>query len=164
MLGWRVCRREGFEKNVATPKRQPEGERQRIITITTGGETLPDGSMIELVSDSTGSSQPELLLWNGTKARIARRINYGAIALTRQLSCTRVGDLFKNSLDCPIVNLYCSRVFVLCTWLADRLSMAPSLANLRSRSRPLGVDVLRLIHCLCRLPLSWPRSRHLNLY
>ena len=58
----------------AKAKTRPKAKGERGMTTT--GEILPDGTMIELVSGFAGTNKPHLLLWNG-KARVAPRVEYG---------------------------------------------------------------------------------------
>ena len=131
--------------------------------------------MLELVSGSSGISQPHLLLWNGDKAISAPQIEdgdctyagpelpsslYHAIRLparwrsygsVRKLF-TSLADLFKNSLDFPDRESRLLASFCLGSWVADRLSIAPSLAIL-APDQGRGIELLRLLHCVCRRAL-----------
>jgi hypothetical protein len=131
--------------------------------------------MIEMVAGPAGTKQPNLLFWNGAKVSIRRAIEYGDSTYeapefdtslyqatrfpkgcngdgsARRLLAT-LADVFANSLHLPDRESRLLGCFCLSTWLADRLSMAPSLA-IFTPDEALGVDVLRLLHSLCRLPL-----------
>ena len=45
--------------------------------VISAGEVFGDGAMIELVSGSSGLDKPDLLLWTGSKAIVASRVEYG---------------------------------------------------------------------------------------
>jgi hypothetical protein len=151
---------------------RPKAKGGRVIT--TAGEIFPDGAMIELVSGAAGTSKPHLLLWSG-KARVAPRIKYGdcryeASELAPSLYCatrlpkqcedygsirglfTGVADLFKHSFDFSDPESKLVACFCLSTWLTDRLSIAPSLAIFAPDPGP-GIELLRLLSCVCRRPL-----------
>jgi hypothetical protein len=142
--------------------------------MTTTGEILPDGTMIELVSGLAGTNKPHLLLWSG-KASVAPRIEYGdctyeASELALSLYCAtrlpkqckdygsirelfrRIADLFKHSFHFPDRESRLVACFCLSNWLTDRLSIAPSLVIFAPDQGP-GIEVLRLLSCVCRRPL-----------
>jgi hypothetical protein len=133
------------------------------------GETLADGSMIEILS---GSPKPDLLLWNGRKAIIGPRVEhrgriYEAPALSPGLyravrlpsECTEYGSardlldgvtgLFKHHCDLPERESSLLACFAIGTWLADYLPSAPSLI-ISGAEQELGIDVLRVLSCVCR--------------
>lgn len=139
------------------------------------GETFTDGMMIELVSGSSGLDKPDFLLWNGKKASVGTHIKHGgrtyeAPELGPSLyRATRfpsrcddydsaphlfaaIADLFMRRLDLPERESRLLTCFSISTWLADRLPSAPSLA-ISGPSQELGIDVLRLLSCVCRHPL-----------
>ena len=142
--------------------------------MTTTGEVSPDGTMIELVSGSAGTNKPHLLLWNG-KARIAPRVEVGdctyeaselapslyrATRLPKQCKdygsirqlFGRIADLFQHSFHFSDGDSRLVACFCLSTWLTDRLSIAPSLV-IFAPDQGLGIEVLRLLSCVCRRPL-----------
>ena len=143
-------------------------------TISTG-EIFADGAIIELVSGSSAPNKPDLLLWNGKKASVGTHIEHGgrtfeALELVSSLyramrlpsKCTDYGsgrrlfagitDLFKHHLDLPERESSLLAYFSINTWLADRLPTAPSL-SISGPEQELGIDVLRLLSCVCRHPL-----------
>ena len=143
--------------------------------IISAGEIFGDGAMIELVSGSSEPNKPDLLLWNGSKAIVAPRVEHGgciyeAPELPQSLyratrfpsRCSDYGsarglfaaitDLFKRHLDLPQRDSSLLSCFSISTWLADRLPTAPTL-TISGPDQELGIDVLRLLSCLCRHPL-----------
>jgi hypothetical protein len=153
-------------------KRRSNATNRRIIS---AAEIFADGSMIELVSGSSGLNKPDLLLWNGSKATVGPHVNHGgciyeapelAPSLCRAMRlpshCSEYGsarnllaeitDLFKCHLDSPQRESRLLACFSISTWLADRLPTAPNLA-ISGPEQELGIDVLRLLSCVCRHPL-----------
>jgi len=143
--------------------------------IISAGEIFGDGAMIELVSGSSEPNKPDLLLWNGSKATVAPRVEHGGCIYeapelppslyraTRFPSrCSDYGsarglfaaitDLFKRHLDLPQRESSLLACFSISTWLADRLPTAPTL-TISGPDQELGIDMLRLLSCLCRHPL-----------
>jgi hypothetical protein len=143
--------------------------------IISAGEIFGDGAMIELVSGSSEPDKPDLLLWNGSKAIVGSRVEHGGCIYeppelppslyraTRFPSrCHDYGsarvlfaamtDLFKHHLDLPERESSLLSCFSISTWLADRLPTAPTL-TISGPHQELGIDVLRLLSCLCRHPL-----------
>ncbi len=156
----------------AKAKTRSKAKGGRVIT--TAGQIFPDGTMIELVSGSAGN-KPDLLHWNGVKGSIAARVEYGdytyeASELNPSLYCaTRlpkqckdygssrelfrgVADLFKHSFHFSDRESGLVACFCLSTWLTDRLSIAPSLV-IFAPDQGLGIELLRLLSCVCRRPL-----------
>jgi len=145
---------------------------KRIIT---AGEIFADGTMIELVSGSSGLDKPDFLRWNGKKATVGTHIKHGGRTYevpeldpslyratrfpsrcddydsARDLFAAMV-DLFKHHLDLPERESSLLTCFSISTWLADRLPSAPSLA-ISGPNQESGIDVLRLLSCVCRHPL-----------
>ena len=140
--------------------------------IVSSGEIFADGAMIELVSGAPGLNQPDCLLWNGSKATVGPRVKHGgciyeapelAPSLYRAMrlpsKCTDYGssrglfavitNLFKHHLDLPERESSLLACFSISTWLADRLPTAPSLA-ISGPDQELGIEVLRLLSCVCR--------------
>jgi hypothetical protein len=143
--------------------------------IITAGEIFGDGAMIELIASSAGLGKPDVLLWNGGKATVGPRINYGgciyeASKLTQSLhralrlpaQCRQYGsarDLFAGIVDLFNRHLHFSdwesqllAAFSMSTWLTDRMSIAPSLM-VSTPDQQSGVEVSRLLSCVCRRPL-----------
>lgn len=142
------------------------------ICINTVGEIFADGAMIELVSGSSGLNKPELLLWNGRKTTAGPRIEHGgctyeatelAPSLYRAMRLpsrhadygsarslfAALADLFKHHLDLPDRESSLLASFSISTWLTDRLPTALRLA-ISGPDQELGMDVLRLLSCVCR--------------
>ena len=172
-----VHSRRANEEVALNIKANPEvkGRSNATKRIISAGEICADGAMIELVSGSSALNKPDLLLWNGRKAFVGPRIEHGgrtfeATELAPSLywamrlpsKCTDYGsarglfagisDLFKHHLDLPERESSLLTCFSISTWLADRLPSAPILA-ISGPSQELGVDVLRLLSCVCRHPL-----------
>ncbi len=143
--------------------------------VTTTGEVFPDGVMVELVSGSVGSNKPRLLLWNGTAATIASQVEhsgctfqaaelspsiYRAIRLPSGLSDSRpvrvlfteIAVLFNQHLHFSDCESRLLASFCMSTWLADLLPIAPGLV-VYGPDQGAGIEVLRLLSCLCRRPL-----------
>ena len=151
------------------------GSNATSRSIHSAGEIFGDGTMIELVSGSSGLDKPDLLLWDGRKATAGPQIEHGgrtyeaaeiAPSIYRAMRlpsrCTPYGsardlftgitDLFKRHLDLPDREAGLLACFSIGTWLADRLPTAPSL-TISGPYQELGIDVLRLLSCVCRHPL-----------
>ena len=139
------------------------------------GEIFADGAMTEMVSSPSGLHKPDLLLWNGRKAKVGPSVEHrGCIYQAAELhpslyqamrfpsGCHNYGsarglfesinDLFKHHLALPERESSLLACFSIATWLADRLPSAPSL-TISAPYQELGIDVLRLLACLCRHPL-----------
>ena len=144
-------------------------------SLITTGEVFHDGAIIELISGRPGTNRPELLLWNGTVESVAPRVVHGehtyeAAELTPSLyrairlpsECSDYGslqDLFSGIAE--LFNRYVgssnreSRLlaaFSMSTWLADRLPIAPGMV-IFAPDEGSGIEVLRLLGCLCRRPM-----------
>jgi hypothetical protein len=63
-----------------------------------------------------------------------------------------IAGLFRHHLDLPELESSLLACFAISTWLTDRLPTAPSLA-ISGPEPELGIDVLRLLSCVCRHPL-----------
>ena len=63
-----------------------------------------------------------------------------------------IRDLFQRHLGLPESESGLIASFAISTWLADRLPTAPNLA-ISGPDEELGIDVLRLLSCVCRHPL-----------
>ena len=143
--------------------------------IASAGEIFADGAMLELVSGASGRNKPDVLLWNGRKATLGPRVKHGgyvyeATALPAGLyRATRLpshcGDyvsarglfdatagLFRHHFDLPEREANLLACFAICSWLADCLPIAPSLV-ISGCDEGLGIDLLRLLSCVCRHPL-----------
>jgi len=139
------------------------------------GEIFADGAIIELVSGSLGLNKPFLLLWDGKKANIGPFVEHGgcvyeapdlAPSLCRAMRLpsrtiaygsarslfAAIADLFRHHLALPERESRLLASFSISTWLPDCLSTALGLAIFGSEQE-LGIDVLRLLGCVCRHPL-----------
>ncbi|MGB6840747.1 MAG: hypothetical protein WBE16_07135, partial [Candidatus Sulfotelmatobacter sp.] len=59
----------------ANPK--VKGGSNATKRIISAGEVFADGTMIELVSGSSGLDKPDFLLWDGKKASVGTHIKHG---------------------------------------------------------------------------------------
>jgi len=139
--------------------------------IATAGKTFPNAT-IDLVADPSDSYRLNLLLWDGSSATVAPRIEYRRfvyepIALESTLvhsvqwpKCPihsgstrslfeRVLGLITQHVEIPDTSARLLTHFVFSTWFPDRLSLAPALAILGPAASE-GVQLLRLLRCLCR--------------
>ena len=151
------------------------GSNAKSASVITAGEIFPDGTVIELVSGSSGFNKPDLLLWDGTEATIASRVEHGGCtyeapelapsiyrATRLPATCTDyesiralftgIGDLFRRHVHFPERESKLLACFCISTWLADRLPAAPGLV-FYGPDPGHGINVLRLLRCLCRRPL-----------
>jgi hypothetical protein len=147
----------------------------RRTPVITSGEIFPDGTIIELVRGAVGSDKPELLLWSGTAATVAPQVKYRdrvyeapelSLSLYRAMllpsRCSDYGSirpflseivaLFNQHLHFSDRESRLMTGFCMSTWLADRLPLAPSLA-ISGPDQATGIEVLKLLYCLCRHPL-----------
>ena len=161
--------------NTRTKPNAKSGSNATKNCIISPGEIFDDGAIIELVSGSSGSSKPNLLLWNGPKATVGPRVEHGgciyeAAELPPSLyratrfpsRCSDYGsarslfaaitDLFRHHLDLPERESSLLACFSIGTWLADQLPTAPTL-TISGPDQELGINVLRLLSCVCRHPL-----------
>jgi hypothetical protein len=143
--------------------------------IISAGKIFADGAMVELVSSLSGFNKPDLLLWNGRKATVGPRVEHGGCtyeapeldpilhrAMRLPAGCRDYGsgrrlfdgirNLFQRHLGLPESESVLIACFAISTWLADRLPSAPSLI-ISGPDEELGIDVLRLLGCMCRHPL-----------
>jgi hypothetical protein len=139
--------------------------------IATAGESFPDAT-IDLVADPSDSYRLNLLFWDGSIATVAPRIEYARstyepIALEPSLvhavqwpKCPikygstrnlfdRVLSLIAQHVEIQDTSARLLTYFVLSTWFPDRLSLAPGLTGLGPADSE-GVQLLRLLRCLCR--------------
>jgi hypothetical protein len=149
-----------FSKSVATP------------SLITTGEVFSSGEIVELVSGPGGTNRPNLLLWNGAVGTIASQVKHGehtyvapeiapslyhAIRLpTKSMDYgsledlfSGIAELFKNYLGLSDRQSRLLTAFSLSTWLADRLPIAPGVVIYAS-DEASGIDLLRLLKCICR--------------
>ena len=144
-------------------------------TFLSTGESFADGAMIELISGSSKPNKPNLLLWKGRKVKVGPRVEHGGCiyeapqldpilwrAMRLPAGCCDYGsaralfdgirDLFQRHLGLPESESGLLACFVISTWLADRLPTAPNL-TISGPDEERGIDVLRLLSCVCRHPL-----------
>lgn len=142
---------------------------------TTFGEVLADGAMIELVSSSSRPNKPDLLLWKKGKATIASQVDHsGCVYEAPELDATlsravrlparccdygsarelfvEIRDLVQHNVHLPDSESGLVACFAISTWIADRLTSAPVL-TICGTNEQLGIELLRLLSCICRHPL-----------
>ena len=152
--------------------------------VATAGEIFPNAT-VDLVADPSNSYRLNLLLWDGSSATVAPRIEYGSstyepIALEPSLvhavqwpKCSirygstrnlfdRVLSLITQHVD--IQNTYARLLtyFVFSTWFPDRLSLSPGFAILGAADSE-GVQLLKLLRCLCRRSILLAEASHASL-
>lgn len=157
---------------------QPRQKKDRATcrrAIETTGEVFSDGTALELIRFDSGPAEASLLWWDGNSATIGQHfdingrayrplrldsISLQALRLPGHMApygSTR--DLFNNI--CQLVAQYTDiaeghvsliTYFVLGSWLADRLPVAPFLFFIAPLGTPRA-QLLRLLSCLCRRPL-----------
>jgi hypothetical protein len=139
--------------------------------VATAGESFPS-AIIDLVVDQSDSSRLKLLLWDGTKAKVAAQIKYGCrtyepVAVdptvvrgvrwpTCRCDCGSTRELFDRILGlitrCTGVADQPARLlayFIFSTWFPDRLTVVPGVAIL-SPTVSSAIQLLRLLHRVCR--------------
>jgi hypothetical protein len=144
-----------------------------------------DGTLVELVRNPS-DSRPRLLIWKNGKAAIQDDFRHadcsfvppdidpslmGATRLPNAISPNAtLEDLLQRTQKCisTYVDLQPRYVrlvsnFVLCTWFADRLTVAPYLWITGPCSAG-KTTLLRLMHCLCRRALLVSDIRPASLY
>jgi hypothetical protein len=152
--------------------------------IATAGEHFPNAT-IDLVADPSDSYRLNLVLWDGSSATVAPRIEYGRatyepIALEPSLvnavqwpKCPiefgstrnlfgRVLGLITQHLEIREAFARLLTYFVFSTWFPDRLSLAPGLAIVGS-AHSAGVQALKLLRCLCRRSILLAEASHASL-
>lgn len=120
-----------------------------LATISTIGEELADGSVIELVKNDR-TIQPNLLIWNGIDSLLAERLEHrGAVYVPREIDPTVVRalhlpssaseygttaklfseleELISRGTSLPKATVQRLVFFVIATWFADQLPQAPFL-------------------------------------
>ena len=160
------------------PKTIVTAESGSIATdscIISAGEKFADGAMFELVSSSSGRNKPDLLLWDGNTEVVGPRVEhdgriyeapelppslYQATRLPSHCSdyvsardlLAALTDLFRQHfhLSERVANL--PACFAISSWLADCLPIAPTLI-ISGPDEELGIDILRLLGCVCYHPL-----------
>ena len=139
--------------------------------VATAGENFPS-AMIDLVADPSDSFTLKLLLWDGTKAKVAPQVKYGCrtyepVSLhptvvrgvqwpTRRGDCGSTRQLFDRILGLITqyvgIEDHTARLlvyFIFSTWFPDRLTLAPGLAIL-GPAVSNAIQLLRFLHCVCR--------------
>lgn len=170
--------------------RQFEATRQKQnatpITREVEFAVLANGAKIDLIRSLRQPSNLEFLVWQDGAIRRTSQIEYdGEVLVVPQIDptvasalrlpttarpCPDIEDLFMQIMN--HINTYvditseCSflvTAFVLTTWFADRLSVAPYL----SICGPLEsgkTTLLRLLHCLCRRAIHSSLITSASLY
>lgn len=152
--------------------------------IPTAGELFPNAT-IDVVGDPSDSSRLNLLLWDGSSAIVAPRVeycrsSYEPIALEPSLvramqwpKCPivygstrslfdRVLSLIKQHIEIQDTSARLLTYFVFSTWFPDRLSLAPSVAGLGPADGE-GVQLLGLLRCMCRRSMLLAQASEANL-
>lgn len=163
---------------IANPDAAPA---KRMVTI---GESFPDAT-IDLVADPSDSYRLNLLLWDGSTATVAPRVEYGRctyepIALEPSLvhavqwpKCPiqygstrnlfdRVRSLIAQHVEIQDSSAHLLTYFVFSTWFPDRLSLAPGFAGLGPGDSE-GVQLLRVLSCVCRRSMLLAGVSHASL-
>ena len=174
----RLLRRRTWGTEVSLPTNVKGNSKTSAAVpnrIVTAGEIFSDGTMIELVTGSPQLGKPQLLLWNGHKAKIGPQVAHnGQIyeAAEMQASLYRamrlparcgtyhsaqrlfddIGGLFDRYAGLSLTTCGLLAGFSISTWLRTHLANVLHLA-MCGWDEELGVDVLRLLHCVCRHPL-----------
>lgn len=149
--------------------------RTKKGTVVTTGETFSDGTMLEVVCAPNPSRQLDLLFWNGTNGTVSSRfihdgcvyqpaevpaslyqatrfpVRYEPHNSARQL-LNRTEQLFSRYLHFAERESRLLAVFAMSTWIADRLPTAPALV-ISGPDQRSGIELLKLLHCLCRRPV-----------
>ncbi len=174
----RLAQRSLGVVGIANPRAAP------AHSVATAGEIFPNAA-IDLVADPSDPYRLNLLLWNGSSAKVAPQIEYGRsvyepIGLeptvvhtvrwpkapiqygsTRSLF-ERVLGLIKHHVEIPNTFARLLTYFVFSTWFPDRLSLAPGLAILGPADSE-GVQLLKLLRCLCRRSILLAEASHASL-
>jgi len=147
---------------------------------------LPDGRMVDLVRSIHQPSSLGFLVWQDGNIRLASHLEHDGELLvvpkmdptvmsalrlpTTARSCPEIGELFMLMMDyietyVDITSEYSSLVaaFILCTWFADRLSVAPYL-SICGPPESGKSTLLRLLHCLCRRAIHASAITAASLY
>jgi hypothetical protein len=158
----------------ANSKQENDGDADRNAIETTG-EAFSNGNILELIRHDSGVGEMSLLCWDGQNATIGGHFEVngqvyrppksnsafppafrlpGGIA---PYGSTR--DLFNDICKClikftDIAETHVRQIayFILGSWLADRLLVAPFLFIVAPLGTPRA-QLLRLLSCLCRRPL-----------
>jgi hypothetical protein len=156
-----------------TPRNPEQIRRSSLaetIVIETGGEVLPDGTILELIQDPADRSRPALLQWSGGVWSVAREVLIGrsryipveiGASFVQGLPAepapyTSTRDLFDDvrSLVARLSGLtdeHCTMLahFVLASFFVDCMKMAPCLL-LYGCSTAEAIALLRVLCDLCR--------------
>jgi hypothetical protein len=143
--------------------------------IETTGEVFSDGSILELIHHDSGADETALLRWDGQNATIGWHFEVDGHDYRPPKSSSTFPSAFRlpggissygstRHLFDEICNLLikftdiCEKhvqliaYFILGSWLADRLLVAPFLFTIAPFGAPRA-QLLRLLSCLCRRPL-----------
>jgi hypothetical protein len=139
--------------------------------VATAGESFRK-AILDLVADPLDPAKLKLLLWHGTKGKIAPQIEYGSrtykpVGLGPTVVCgvrwptRRDGYGSTRKLFDRILGLVTEKIgieeqparilvhFVFSTWLPERLTVAPGLAIVGSAVGQ-AIHLLRFLQCVCR--------------
>jgi hypothetical protein len=165
-FGWQVSEMNAIAQRKHTPKKD---------TVATTGEIFSDSTVLEVVCAPKASRQLKLLFWNGTKGAVSSRhihdgclyqpadvppslyyatrfpVRYESHHSARQL-LNRTEQLFTRYLHFAERESRLLAVFAMSTWIADRLPIAPALV-ISGPDPTSGIELLKLLHCLCRRPV-----------
>jgi hypothetical protein len=141
----------------------------------TSGQILPDGRILDLISGHNPDSPLRLVAWDGESATISENFSgqkctysasecqpallrairlpshYAGYGSTRKLFISLATSL-KDCSGVSVPESWLLAAFCLSTWVADRLLVAPELAIVAG-DQATGIDLLRLLHSLCRRSL-----------
>ena len=156
---------------VAMESTQPR-EMATPVTREVEFTILPDGRMVDLVRSIRQPSNLGFLVWQDGNIRLTSHIEYDGELLvvpkvdptvvsalrlpTMAKPCPEVGELFmvmmnyiEKYVDITTESSFLVAAFVLSTWFADRLTVAPyfSICGPPDSGK---TTLLRLLHCLCR--------------
>ena len=148
--------------------------------VTTVGESFADGSVLELVT-SASSGRLVLLFRSAGKKKIANQIEHSrciyqppdfdeatarairfphdarSYGSTRKLLC-RIRELFERHAGLPQPEAALITAWAASSWFADCLSSPPTLL-ISGPDLDHAIRLFRLLHCLCRRPVSARRRR-----
>lgn len=156
---------------VAMESTQPR-EMATPVTREVEFTILPDGRMVDLVRSIRQPSGLGFLVWQDGNIRLASHIEHDGELLvvpkvdptvtsalrlpTTARSCPEIGELFmvmmnyiEAYVDITTEYSFLIAAFALCTWFADRLSVAPYL-SICGPPESGKTTLVRLLHCLCR--------------
>ena len=131
-----------------------------------------DDAVLELIARTPDSDGPSLLLWKNNVVTIASEVEYAGkryqapeleavlySALRLPSGCEEYGstrnlisdlaELVTQYFPSPAHYAELLARFTVCTWLSDRLAVAPVLL-ITGVNESAAINLLHLLHCLCR--------------